>query len=64
VGLDLCSFEVAQQLLLAQLPGLQARSTGALDRMQDRTESGVAAKDSANAKASDRTILLSTTIIL
>jgi len=49
--------------LFAQEPGLHAFSLGAFERMHIRAESGVAAIGSAIASMTDKTILLTTTVI-
>jgi hypothetical protein len=56
----LCWFAVAQHALFAQDPGLQARSTGALVRMHDRAETGVATTGSIIASKTDIANLLNT----
>jgi hypothetical protein len=55
---DLCSLEVAQHALLAQQRGLQACSTGALDRMHDREARPAGAVNSTAVIANETMILL------
>jgi len=57
-GVDLCSFAVTQQVLLAQQAGLQACSAGVLERMQDRAADAIGAATSATAAATEIMILL------
>jgi hypothetical protein len=54
----LCSFEVAQQVLLAQHPDLQAFCSGALERMHDRALKAAGPVKSAAAVAIEIMILL------
>ena len=57
-GVDLCSPEVAQQVLLAQEPGLHACCSGALDRMHDLAARLTGVVKSAAAIAVEVMILL------
>jgi len=57
-GVDLCSLEVAQHVLLAQQPGLHACCAGALERMHDRAVTVIGAVTSAAAIATEVMILL------
>ncbi|PYI96726.1 MAG: hypothetical protein DME98_11140 [Verrucomicrobia bacterium] len=56
--LDLCSFEVAQHVLLAQHAGLQTFCSGALERMHDRALRATGPVKSAAAVAIEIMILL------
>jgi len=59
LGFDLCSSEVAQQVLFAQQPGLQLCRVGALERMHEREARLAGAVESAAAIASEiRTLLI------
>jgi hypothetical protein len=62
VGFDLCSFAVAQQLLLPQQPGLHAFWAGALVRMHDRLEPGTAVTGMATASKTAMAVLFSTAV--
>jgi hypothetical protein len=55
---DLCSLEVAQQVLLAQEPGLHACCSGALEKMHDRAATPIGAANSTAVIASETMILL------
>ena len=57
-GVDLCSADVAQQVLFAQQLGWQAFSLGALERMHDREARPTGAVKSAEAIANEMMILL------
>jgi len=58
VEVALCAFEVAQQDLFAQHPGLQAFCSGALERMHDRALRAAGPVKSAAAVAIEIMILL------